>query len=294
MGTLGAMRFRRGAWWILFCATTACAQPIAPGRGRIAFEYRGAPLTLFTYKPAGYKDGPLVVVFHGVVRNAGEYRDFAVPIADRFGVMLVAPLLDEARFPEEWYQRGGLLDAEGRAKPRDQWMYNVVPAIVAAVRAREERPDLPYHLIGHSAGAQFLVRLAAYLPGEARCIVAGNAGSLLFPSVDHEFGYGLGGLPPALRDDAMLRRFFAAPLTLYLGTGDTTPRRRFDASEAAMKQGPHRLARNRTFFALAEKIAKERGWTFNWRKVETPGIEHDAAMMFAAGEVEDALFGPRN
>lgn len=28
----------------------------------------------------------------GVVRNTAEYRDFAVPIADRFGVFLVAPL----------------------------------------------------------------------------------------------------------------------------------------------------------------------------------------------------------
>ncbi|HUR59631.1 MAG TPA: hypothetical protein VM029_18070 [Opitutaceae bacterium] len=269
------------------------AAPIPAGRGQVEFSFGGAPLTLFTYKPAGYTDGPLLVVFHGVVRNAAEYRDFAVPMADRFGVMLVAPLLDEARFPEEWYQRGGLLDAAGKAKPREQWMFHVVPAIVAEVRAREARPELPYYLIGHSAGAQFLVRLAAYLPGEARRIVAGNAGSLLFPSRDHEFGYGLGGLPPALSDDAMLQRYFAAPLTLYLGTADTTPRRRFDASEAGMKQGPHRLARNRACFELAQSIAKARGWPFNWRKVETPGIEHDAARMFAANEVEDALFGPK-
>jgi hypothetical protein len=60
-----------------------------------------------------------------------------------------------------------------------------------------------------------------------------------------------------------------------------------------MKQGPHRLARNRNCFELAQKMAKERGWAFNWRKVETPGIEHDAAVMFAAREVEDALFGPK-
>jgi hypothetical protein len=89
----------------------------------------------------------------------------------------------------------------------------------------------------------------------------------------------------------MLRRFFAAPLTLYLGTADTTPRKKFDGSPAAMKQGPHRLARNRNFFELARRIARERGWPFHWRKVETPGIEHDAAEMFAAKEVEDALFG---
>jgi hypothetical protein len=39
------------------------------------------------------------------------------------------------------------------------------------------------------------------------------------------------------------------------------------------------------------KLARERGWVYNWRKVESPGIEHDAAAMFAAKEVGDALFG---
>jgi hypothetical protein len=40
-------------------------------------------------------------------------------------------------------------------------------------------------------------------------------------------------------------------------------------------------------------MAKERGWTFGWRKVEARGIDHDAARMFAAPEVGDALLGPK-
>ncbi|MCX6951857.1 MAG: hypothetical protein NTV51_06785 [Verrucomicrobia bacterium] len=283
----------RWVFWLPVVSALWAADPIPAGRGRIEVPFAGAPLTLHTYKPDNYTDGPLLVVFHGIVRNADQYRDFAIPLAERFGVILVAPELDEGRFPDEWYQRGGVLGDDGKARPQAEWQFNVVPAIVAAVRAREVRPALPYYLIGHSAGAQFLVRLAAFLPGDARRIVAGNAGSLLFPNRDHAFGYGLGGLPAELSDDAMLQRYFAAPLTLYLGMADTTPKKRFDASEAGMKQGPHRLARNRACFALAEKMAKERGWPFNWRKVETPGIEHDAARMFAAKEVEDALFGPK-
>lgn len=288
------MRLPLCALVVLFLAVEASgAEPLPSGRGRIEISYRGAPLTLFTYKPAGYRDGPLLVVFHGVARNADVYRDQAIPMAERFGAVVVAPRLDEVRFPEEWYQRAGLLDASGRAAPPEQWMFNVVPAIVAEIRTRERKPALPYYLIGHSAGAQFLVRLAAYLPGEARRIVAGNAGSLLFPSREHPFGYGLGGLPPELSDETMLKRYFAAPLTLYLGTGDVTPKKRFDASEAAMRQGPHRYGRNLAGFELARTLAAERGWSFNWRKVETPGIEHDAGRMFAAQEVEDALFGSK-
>lgn len=275
-------------------ATKVIAAPLPTGRGQTGVSYGGAPVALHTYKPVGYSDGPLLVVFHGVMRNADQYLEFAIPMADRFGMILVSPRLDEGAFPdEEWYQRGGVLTAGGEANPRERWMFNVVDVIVADVRTRENRPALPYYLIGHSAGAQFLVRLAAFQPGTARRIVAGNAGSLLFPSMDHGFGYGLGGLPAELRDDAMLRQYLAAPLTLYLGTADTAPRRRFDASAAGMKQGPHRYARNLACYALAEAMAKERGWTFGWRKVEAPGIDHDAARMFAALEVGDALLGPK-
>eukprot|EP01035_Chromulina_nebulosa_P008949 gene8949-12095_t len=132
------------------------------------------------------------------------------------------------------------------------------------------------------------------MPGEATRIVAANPGSHLFPDRTQKFGYGFGGLPPELSNDDVLRRYLAAPLTIYLGTGDITPEHSFDASPEGMKQGPHRYGRGRACFAAAQKLAKERGWAFNWRKVETPGIAHEGAFMFAAKEAGDALFGPRS
>ena len=269
------------------------AQPLPKGPGKIECPNGPEPITAFTYKPPTYRDGPLLVVFHGVQRNAEDYRNFAITMAERFGAIVVAPMFDAQRFPSARYQRGGLVSADGKAQPREQWTYAIVPKIVAHVRAQEGKPQLPYYLIGHSAGGQFLVRMAAFLPGEAKRIVAGNPGSHLFPTRDQEFGYGFGGLPAELSNDEVLRRYLAAPVTFYLGTDDIYPRPSFDDSPPAMKQGPHRLARGRACFDAAQKLARERGWAFNWRKVETPGIGHDAAFMFAAKEVEDALFGKK-
>lgn len=267
------------------------AQPLPKGPGKIECPNGPEPITVFTYKPPTYKDGPLLVIFHGVQRNAEDYRNFAITLAERFGAIVVAPLFDNERFPSARYQRGGLVGANGKAQSPGQWTYAIVPKIVAHIRAQEQRPALPYYYIGHSAGGQFLVRLAAFLPAEAVRIVAANPGSHLFPNREMEFGYGFGGLPPELSNDDVLRRYLAAPLTIYLGTDDIYPRPSFDASEPAMKQGPHRLARGRNCFEAAQKLARERGWAFNWRKVETPGIGHDAAFMFAAKEAADALFG---
>lgn len=286
--------FRLACFFAIVLATAALrAEPLAMGPGQIECPNGAEPITLFTYKPPTYADGPLLVVFHGVGRNAEEYRNFAISMAERLQAIVVAPLFDTQRFPSARYQRGGITTKAGAAQPPKDWTYAIVPKLVAFVRAQEMKPKLPYYLIGHSAGGQFLVRLAAFLPGEAVRIVAANPGSHLFPARDQEFGYGFGGLPAELSSDDVMKRYLAAPLTFYLGTGDITPEHSFDASPAGMKQGPNRLARGRACFDYAQKLARQRGWAFNWRKVETPGIAHEAAFMFAAKEVEDALFGPR-
>ena len=267
------------------------AAPLPAGPGKFECPNGTEPITVFTYKPPTYKEGPLLIVCHGVGRNAEDYRNFAITLAERFGVIVVAPLFDKDRFPSPRYQRGGLLDANGKTQASEAWTYAVIPEIVAQVRSLEAKPKLPYYLIGHSAGGQFLVRLAAFMPGEAVRIVAANPGSHLFPDRVQKFGYGFGGLPDELSNDEVIRRYFAAQLTIYLVTGDNTPEHSFDASPEGMVQGPNRLARGRACFAAAQKLAQTRGWAFNWRKVETPGIGHEAAFMFAAKEAGDALFG---
>ncbi len=266
------------------------AAPLPAGAGVQDIPTTGGVIKVFTYKPSLYKDGPLVLVFHGASRNAEDYRNFAIAVAERFKVLVAAPLLDRERFPPDAYIRGNLLDKDGALRPREAWSFALVPQLLAALRAGEGKPELPYYLIGHSAGGQFLARFAAFYPHEARRIVAANPGSHLFPRTDWKFGYGFGALPAELGDEAALRRYLAAPLTLYLGTGDIqTDSANLDKSPEALLQGPHRYARGRACFEFAQKLAAERGWTFNWRKVETPGIGHDGGGMFAAPEMAEAL-----
>lgn len=285
----------RGAGALLgvIALATALRAQVPVGAGKIVVPNGAEPITVFTYKPPTYRGGPLLMVFHGVQRNAEDYRNFAITMAERFGVIVAAPLFDNARFPSLRYQRGGIVGEDGKAKAPKEWTYAIVPKLVAHLRELEKKPELPYYLIGHSAGGQFLVRMAAFLPGDAVRIVAANAGSHLFPTREQEFGYGFGGLPAELTSDEVLQRYLAAPLVLYQGTGDILPSNNFDQSPAGMRQGPNRLARGRAAFEFAQALAKERGWEFNWRKVETPDIAHEAAFMFAAKEVEDALFGRR-
>jgi poly(3-hydroxybutyrate) depolymerase len=268
------------------------AQPIPVGASQIVVE-AGVPIEVFTYRPTTYREGPLILVFHGVQRNAEDYRNFAITLAERFGAIVAAPLFDRERFPYESYQQGGIL-RDGEPQLRETWSFSRVPAIVTALQTAVGDPARPYYFIGHSAGGQFVARLAA-LAGDLGAVrlVATNPGSHLFPTREAPYGYGFGGLPPEWSDDEALQRYLATPLTFYLGTGDDDPQHRaLDRSPPALAQGPHRYARGRAAFAAGQALAAERGWAFAWRLVETPGIDHDAARMFAAPEAAEALFGP--
>ena len=273
------------------CATAA---PLPVGFGKMEVGSGTNAITVFTYKPRSYTNGPLVVVFHGMLRNADLYCSNAVPLAERFNVLIVAPMFDTNRFSNDEYSRGGVIK-KGVIQPREHWTYARLPGIINAVREREGQPALPYYFIGHSGGGQFLMRLAALYPMEAKRIVAANPGSDLFPRRDWQFGYGFGGLSKELSDDAALQRYLAAPLTLYLGLADNDPNHfELDRSAAAELEGKFRLERGRTCFDYAQKLAQERGWKFNWRKVEVADIAHDGKGMLAAREVEEALFGGEN
>jgi poly(3-hydroxybutyrate) depolymerase len=274
---------------ILLLVAQADAAPLPSGASQTSVQVDSLQLELFTYKPANYKNGPLLVVFHGMLRNADTYRDNAKGMGDRFGALVVAPLFDLKRFPNEAYQMGGLMKKDA-LQPKEKWTWSLVPKLVDEVRRREGRPKMPYYLIGHSAGGQFLCRLTGFVPTTAEGIVVANPGSDLFPTRDMPFPYGFGQLPAALSDDAAIQRYLGQRMTLYLGTADVESTN-MPKGELADKQGKTRYERGKQCFKLAQDIAKEKGWTCNWRLVEAANIGHDARLMFENEQCALALFG---
>jgi poly(3-hydroxybutyrate) depolymerase len=265
-------------------AAPVAAQPI--GTGRQTLDLNGTPMVVFTYRPAGCSDPSLLLVFHGIARNAGSYRDYARALADRLCLLVVAPVFDAHAFPTWRYQRGGILKDAVVRDARD-WTGRLVLDLVEWVRRQAGRP-LPYSLLGHSAGGQFLDRLAAFMPTEARRIVVANAGSYVFPSLQVDAPYGLGKVYSAADGEAALERYLARPLTIYLGQGDTRDDERNDYPEA-LAQGASRYQRGVNVFNAARALAQTRGWRFNWRLVELPGVGHNARKMFSAPQASEAL-----
>jgi hypothetical protein len=269
----------------------AATDSVAAGKGSLRADLGDIALDLFTYKPASYRGERMIMVLHGVLRNADEYRDDAKGLGDRFGALIVAPRFDAERFPSRKYQMGGVRLQDGSTAPASERTYALIPKIAAKVRELEGRPALPYWIVGHSAGGQFVMRMTAFQDTGAVRQVAMNPGSDLFPTRELPFGYGFGGLPDELSDEAAMKRYLAAPLTIFLGTADDKPDEYFDQSDNAMHQGNGRHQRGLACYWSAKTLAEVKGWPFHWQLVEAPGIEHDHLKMFDSPACERALFG---
>jgi hypothetical protein len=260
---------------------------IPPGAAEQTATINGVPLQLFTYRPEGCAITGMLLVFHGLGRNVAGYRHYAVPLARRLCLLVVAPLFDKQRFPTWRYQRGGIVD-HGKLRPVQDWTVKFVPALVGWVRAQENRADLPYDLIGHSAGGQFLSRVAAFETLSARRIVIANPSTWVLPSLDTPAPYGFGGAYPHAEAEAALRRYLAAPITVLLGAEDTGSKDLADSAEAKA-QGSTRLERGQNTFRAAQAAAQQHGWPFNWRIALVPGIGHTARGMLGSEQAFDAL-----
>jgi hypothetical protein len=265
------------------------ATPVIPsGAASLRAELDGATLPVWTYRPANCAPRMLMLVFHGVSRNPSDYRDHAKPLADKVCAVVVAPLFDQERFPRSAYQYGGM-----RAGDDDpSASLALVPQLADWGRRAVGQPALPLVLLGHSAGAQFVDRVAAYAPSGAARIVIANPSTWVMARLTDDVPFGFGGFGSQRHQEAALRAYLSQPITVLLGMDDVHTNQ-LARERAAVAQGPNRFARGLNAYHSAQAMARSRGWAFEWRLLEVPGVGHDAARMFASPQAERALSGVR-
>jgi pimeloyl-ACP methyl ester carboxylesterase len=268
---------------LVFCLCAPVTSSAARAHETVVLD--GVPIEVFSYRPDGCRPAGILLVFHGTGRNAADYHGYAEKPATKRCLIVHAPLFDRERFPNRAYHRGGVI-RRGAVQPRAAWTVNLAGALAAWARSRDG--DIPVTLFGHSAGAQFLSRVAAYAPpaAVARFVIA-NPSSHVMPDEAEAAPYGFGLLPKA---KTALKAYLALPLTIYLGSRDTGGRN-LSTAPAARRQGENRLLRGRAVFRAAADLAAANGWPLGWRLVEAAGVGHSARRMLAAPEI-DAALGP--
>lgn len=264
------------------------ATEIPPGKWSFTFvDAKGhpdRPVRVYTYRPARCDAKcPMVFSIHGVSRTASNYRDNWELAADRYHLVIVAPEFSK----QHW---SGYNEYDVRKEPnREKWAFSVIEHLFDEVGdGRKE-----YAIFGHSAGGQFVHRMAFYLPANrASVMAAANPGWYAMPEWRKDkgadpFPYSLveTGIGEAEVRQALRRRFF-----LLLGEKDIDAEHKdLRRTGEAMKQGATRLERGENYFKAVTATAAGLGEKLAWELREVPGVAHQAPPMsrYAA----DAIFG---
>lgn len=269
----------------LFAAVQPLRAEIPAGPDHFVFkEWDGPALRVFTYRPASVgPEAPIMIVMHGVNRDADRYRDEWIAVADRAGLIVAAPEFDADRFAgSQGYNLGGM------PAPAGVSAFSAIEPLFEKLKERSGSLAGRYYLYGHSAGAQFVHRFLYAVP-DARVeqAFAANAGWYTTPRHDRRFPYGLAGSGIT---DPMLKRALTRPLTILLGREDTETGSNLRSTPEAAEQGANRLERGRSFYASADRAAGELGIPLAWRMIEVPDAGHRNAQM--AWAVPELLAGP--
>ncbi len=254
---------------------------IHPGLGEFTFDghrpLSDRPVRVYYVAPPDPARAQVLIVMHGVGRDARDYRTDWEQIARDRNVLVLLPQFSEDDYPGSTaYNTGNVVDKDGDLSPPEQWTFNVVEALFDFVVRSVGSQASDYALFGHSAGAQFVHRFVEFMPRHrARVAVAANAGWYTMLDDSVRFPYGLGGVP---LDEGDLGPVFASNLVVMLGADDVDPDdESLRRDELSDRQGRNRLERGRAFFRSARALAEHTGLPFRWRLHVVPGMAHDHA-----------------
>src|SRR5258706_4491172 len=155
-------RWVAGLLAIAMLASIACASfaatPVPGGRWSYTFvDKKGRadrPIRIYTYRPRACDSTcPIVFVIAGQKRDAANYRDYWELLADHHKFMVIAPEFSKESWPKAAaYNLGDVAATDDREK----WAYSAIEHIFDEMRVDQK----DYRIFGHSAGAQFVQRMA--------------------------------------------------------------------------------------------------------------------------------------
>ncbi len=207
----------------------------------------------------------VLLLLHGISRNAEELVQAFAPLAQAAGYVTIAPLFEKGKYPD--FQR---LGRRGKGPRVDLILQAILEEVSRALAVPIERVDL----FGFSAGAQIGHRFAMAYPQMVRKMALGSAGWYTFPSSDrYPYGLRLKGELPGL--EFVPERFLRIPTCVYVGSEDT---QRDDTLNCSKRvdgvQGLHRLERARRWVRAINQEAISRHLPPPAKLQVMPGVTH--------------------
>jgi len=247
------------------------------------------PFNIHYYIPSTVNQttAPILFIFPGTYRNADDYLETWITLADQKGVMVFAFEFSVNYYPMSTnYQTGFILDENGNLNNEDVWTFSVIEPVFDFIKTNLVNNTNSYNMFGHSAGGQFVHRFVQFKPNSrVNYAVSANAGWYTVPDTSVDFPYGLKNAGISNED---LQNSYLKNLEIHLGQNDNDPNDpALRKTPEANLQGLHRLSRGRYFINQSDSISQSLNFPSSWVKKELENVGHEQQKMavFAAQEM---------
>jgi pimeloyl-ACP methyl ester carboxylesterase len=222
------------------------------------------------------------VAVHGITRNAAEQAHLFSPFAERYGVVLIAPLFPADRFRD--YQR---LGREGKGERADFALDKIVTEVQTLISPRTRK----LYLYGYSGGGQFVHRYAMAHPERVARIALAAAGWYTFPDPTVNFPLGIRQATnlPDVRFN--LARFLSVPTCLLVGEKDVVRDPELRKSDRIdRQQGITRLERGKRWIKVMAAAARAYNLDTPHKFQVLPNSNHSFAECMERGDMGRRVF----
>ncbi len=245
------------------------------------------PIEVYYHIPSGdISTMPILFSFHGASRNASDYRDFWINMANENSFIVIAPEFSSEHYPElgDDYLMGNVyIDGDNPTtesrNPENEWTFSVIEPLFDLIVSDIGGTQTQYKAWGHSGGAQFLHRLLMFMP-DSRIDVAvcSNAGWYTVPEFGISFPYGIDNCEIFVSN---LINIFSNKLIVHLGEDDTNPNASGLRHNTILdnQQGLNRFVRGNYFFNYSMSVANEISTPFAWELHTVSDVGHNAQQM---------------
>ncbi len=218
----------------------------------------------------------------GINRDASGIATYWVPFANANNYVIAAPEFNSTEWSSDAYILGNMFtgsSGSGTLNPKTKWSFTIVEEIHRELYTACGLTDSTYELWGHSAGGQFVHRLAFFLPDILISrYIAGNSGWYSCPDLSVAFPWGAQQKLLGLTTDDLLA-FSRQNLVIMRGTADTTRDSALNTDPNSDAQGLNRYTRAGYFYNSGSLI----NTSLKWKLIDVPNVAHDDQKMAIAG-----------
>ena len=269
------------------------------GSGTFPFVYNSntnKSLDVYCHIPENSDSStPIVFLFHGNNRNANEYRNSLVAKANLYGFILLVPEFTTTQFPGgDGYNLGNVFTdgdnpSASSLNNESEWAFSVIEPLFTYAIQNLNNQSSKYHIIGHSAGAQFAHRFLFFKPlARIDKMVASASGWYTTLDLETNFPYGINASP---LEDINFSLLFSKQLTILVGSNDNDPNSSALRHNSIVDlQGLNRLYRAISFYNNAQSKAADLNVNFEWDFVINPNEDHN--YLIAVSKASDIIFNP--